>query len=167
MVTSVVGLFVKVNFGLVSVFLCGVIFVVRALARDKTAWLWFLIVGLQLALAWAMAAHFHTNLIAYVKSTLEIVRQYGDGMAWGPLPEWAPRGFGISHVMTCLIFWGFVVMALVIVLLGVVAIIWTIDCFVGFYLTLPSRRKANATRPSIVERQLHRGFWPRWKPAWC
>lgn len=35
--------------------------------------------------------------------------------------------------------------------LGVVALIWTIDCFVGFYLTLPV---------SIA------GFWRRWKAAW-
>ena len=35
--------------------------------------------------------------------------------------------------------------------LGVVALIWTIDCFVGFYLTLP---------------QTFVAFWRRWKPAW-
>lgn len=51
-------------------------------------------------------------------------------------------------------------------LLGVIAIIWTIDCFVGFYLTLPSRRRGNVARPAAVERQLGRGFWARWKPAW-
>ncbi|MEJ2818182.1 PepSY-associated TM helix domain-containing protein [Caulobacter sp. CCG-8] len=43
-------------------------------------------------------------------------------------------------------------------LLGGVAILWTLDCFVGFYLTLPSRQKG-AARPG-------RGFWARWKPAW-
>jgi uncharacterized iron-regulated membrane protein len=36
-------------------------------------------------------------------------------------------------------------------ILGVIAIAWTIDCFVGFYLTLP---------PST------RGFWRKWRPAW-
>lgn len=36
-------------------------------------------------------------------------------------------------------------------ILGVVALIWTIDCFVAFYLTLP---------PSTTS------FWRRWKPAW-
>ena len=36
-------------------------------------------------------------------------------------------------------------------LLGAVALAWTIDCFVGFYLTLPVSR---------------RDFWRRWKPAW-
>jgi uncharacterized iron-regulated membrane protein len=35
--------------------------------------------------------------------------------------------------------------------LAILAIVWTIDCFVGFYLTLPV---------SIA------GFWRRWKPAW-
>jgi uncharacterized iron-regulated membrane protein len=35
--------------------------------------------------------------------------------------------------------------------LGIIAVIWSIDCFVGFYLTLPV---AIAT------------FWRRWKPSW-
>jgi len=35
--------------------------------------------------------------------------------------------------------------------LGAVALVWTFDAFVGFYLTLPSRRT---------------GFWRRWRPAW-
>lgn len=40
-------------------------------------------------------------------------------------------------------------------ILGIVALVWTIDCFVGFYLTLPA--------PSANRR---RGFWSRWSPAW-
>jgi uncharacterized iron-regulated membrane protein len=36
-------------------------------------------------------------------------------------------------------------------ILSVVALLWTIDCFVGFYLTLPV----------ALEK-----FWKRWKPAW-
>ena len=51
-------------------------------------------------------------------------------------------------------------------LLGIIGVIWTIDCFVGFYLTLPARRRANAKRAEAVTRQLDRGFWARWKPAW-
>jgi uncharacterized iron-regulated membrane protein len=43
-------------------------------------------------------------------------------------------------------------------LLGIVAILWTLDCFVGFYLTLPAR-------PSSAQ-GAGRGFWSRWKPAW-
>jgi uncharacterized iron-regulated membrane protein len=35
-------------------------------------------------------------------------------------------------------------------LFGFVALIWTLDCFVGFYLTLPCGRP----------------FWNKWKPAW-
>lgn len=42
-------------------------------------------------------------------------------------------------------------------LLGGVAVLWTLDCFVGFVLTLPPRP---ATPRS------DRTFWSRWKPAW-
>jgi uncharacterized iron-regulated membrane protein len=44
-------------------------------------------------------------------------------------------------------------------LMGVIALIWTIDCFTGFYLTLPARRRAQ-------ERPQHKSGWQRWKPAW-
>ena len=36
-------------------------------------------------------------------------------------------------------------------ILAILAILWTIDCFVGFYLTLPVKLEK---------------FWTRWKPAW-
>lgn len=43
-------------------------------------------------------------------------------------------------------------------LLGAIAILWTIDCFTGVYLTFPAHRKGSPpTRPS---------WWQRWKPAW-
>lgn len=35
--------------------------------------------------------------------------------------------------------------------LGIVALVWTIDCFIGFYLTLPAGKGQ---------------FWRHWKPAW-
>jgi uncharacterized iron-regulated membrane protein len=41
-------------------------------------------------------------------------------------------------------------------LLGMIAILWTIDCFIGFCLTLPVRRWAGHGR----------GWWSRWNPAW-
>jgi uncharacterized iron-regulated membrane protein len=42
-------------------------------------------------------------------------------------------------------------------LMGGVALLWTIDCFVGFYLTLPIRKRTTARLGS---------WWNRWKPAW-
>jgi uncharacterized iron-regulated membrane protein len=36
-------------------------------------------------------------------------------------------------------------------IMGIVALVWTLDCFVGFYLTLPAGMS---------------GFWRHWKPAW-
>ncbi|WP_400766477.1 PepSY-associated TM helix domain-containing protein [Methylosinus sporium] len=46
-------------------------------------------------------------------------------------------------------------------LLGVAALIWTIDCFVAFYLTLPPRRRdwSNASHAA-------KSWWDRWRPAW-
>lgn len=38
--------------------------------------------------------------------------------------------------------------------LGAVALLWTLDGFVGAYLTLPARSG------------MARGFWARWRPAW-
>jgi len=42
-------------------------------------------------------------------------------------------------------------------LMGVIAVIWLIDSFVGFYLTLPVRRRIAAPGKSWAQ---------RWKPAW-
>lgn len=53
-----------------------------------------------------------------------------------------PEMWGIDH-------WG-------VWLMGVIALLWTLDCFVGFYLTLPPRSA----------RAKGQGFWTRWKPAW-
>jgi uncharacterized iron-regulated membrane protein len=36
-------------------------------------------------------------------------------------------------------------------IMGIVALVWSLDCFVGFYLTLPRSRG---------------GFWQRWRLAW-
>jgi uncharacterized iron-regulated membrane protein len=40
-------------------------------------------------------------------------------------------------------------------LMGGIAMLWMVDSFVGFYLTLPVRRKAAA-----------KSWWRRWRPAW-
>lgn len=60
-------------------------------------------------------------------------------------------------------------------LLGIVAIIWTLDSFIGFYLTLPARRRNNGGRqqvPVLVQADDElaaangRSWWQRWQPAW-
>ena len=40
-------------------------------------------------------------------------------------------------------------------ILGAVALTWTLDCFVGFYLTLPAGGERS-----------RKGFFARWKPSW-
>lgn len=50
--------------------------------------------------------------------------------------------------------------------LGICALIWTIDCFVGFYLTLPQRRKAASSTTSLPEGKASKSWWQRWQPAW-
>jgi uncharacterized iron-regulated membrane protein len=49
-------------------------------------------------------------------------------------------------------------------LMGAIAVIWTIDSFVGFYLTLPVRRKGVPPAPSS-RAHANRTWWQRWKPA--
>jgi uncharacterized iron-regulated membrane protein len=48
-------------------------------------------------------------------------------------------------------------------LMGLVGIVWLVDCFVGFYLTLPRRRAANAPDQGPTDA---RSYWQRWWPAW-
>lgn len=58
-------------------------------------------------------------------------------------------------------------------ILGIVALVWTIDCFVAFYLTLPPvPRKSRDLSVQWLRRFRFsasiapRTFWKRWKPAW-
>ena len=50
--------------------------------------------------------------------------------------------------------------------LGICALIWTVDCFVGFYLTLPQRRKPSINQVILSKRDSINNWWLRWKPAW-
>lgn len=50
-------------------------------------------------------------------------------------------------------------------LLGVIALIWTFDCFVGFYLTLP-RRMAKRRSERASQKRSQKSWWQRWAPAW-
>lgn len=49
-------------------------------------------------------------------------------------------------------------------LLGVVALLWTLDCFVGAYLTLPPRRARRQRKP--VRRRDARAWLGRWASSW-
>lgn len=42
---------------------------------------------------------------------------------------------------------------------GIAALIWTVDCFVGFYLSLPMRVRRES-RPRV------QGWFARWRPSW-
>ncbi|MBP7705044.1 MAG: PepSY domain-containing protein [Caulobacter sp.] len=45
-------------------------------------------------------------------------------------------------------------------LMGGIAVLWTLDCFVGFWLTLPPK----PTSPRAAKGA--KAWWNRWKPAW-
>lgn len=45
-------------------------------------------------------------------------------------------------------------------LMGAIAMLWTLDCFVGFYLTLPAKTNGNGGAGKA------KSFWSRWAPAW-
>ena len=53
-------------------------------------------------------------------------------------------------------------------LLGIIAIVWTLDCFTGFYLTLPPRRRIFVTDEDTANdgRGAEKSWWQRWMPAW-
>lgn len=46
--------------------------------------------------------------------------------------------------------------------LGIAALIWVLDTFIGFYLTLPTRR----TRSQNPTKDSGPSWWSRWKPNW-
>tara|TARA_R110002051_G_scaffold86703_5_gene152759 strand:- start:155 stop:1447 length:1293 start_codon:yes stop_codon:yes gene_type:complete len=49
--------------------------------------------------------------------------------------------------------------------LGIIALVWTINCFIGFYLTLPRAVKKNhAPRQDLAKRRA--SLSKRWLPAW-
>lgn len=65
-----------------------------------------------------------------------------------------PEMWGIDH-------WG-------VWLLGVVSLLWTLDCFVAFCLTLPARRKARGSQDAeVASVNPSKSFWARWKPSWA
>lgn len=61
-------------------------------------------------------------------------------------------------------------------LLGIIAILWTLDSFVGFYLTLPAKRRVDTIRrkgeyandftAAEFSTSVAKSWWQRWMPAW-
>ncbi|MBF2720371.1 PepSY domain-containing protein [Psychrobacter sp. NG254] len=49
-------------------------------------------------------------------------------------------------------------------ILGIVSVVWTINCFIGFYLTFPRAVKLNKT--NIASGKKRASFLKRWLPAW-
>lgn len=68
---------------------------------------------------------------------------------------------GITNLMQFVyrLHWGLALDKTGILILGIAALLWTLDCFASFYLTLPARPKRALPAPG-------RSFWGRWKPAW-
>lgn len=50
--------------------------------------------------------------------------------------------------------------------MGIVALLWTLDCFVGFYLTFPVRHRTTSRHGTAARHSPRKGWWTRWKPAW-
>ena len=46
--------------------------------------------------------------------------------------------------------------------MGIVAIVWLLDSFVNFYLTLPKLKPAQTGEDDVN----HKNFWQRWAPSW-
>lgn len=54
-------------------------------------------------------------------------------------------------------------------LMGIVGLIWIVDCFLGFYLTLPARARGKPEGEDDVmftNGNGERSYWQRWQPAW-
>ncbi|HWU03799.1 MAG TPA: PepSY-associated TM helix domain-containing protein [Novosphingobium sp.] len=50
--------------------------------------------------------------------------------------------------------------------MGLAALVWTLDCFVGFWLTLPVKGPVKGPiRQAQAKRQP--GWWARWRPSWA
>ncbi|OXL27039.1 PepSY domain-containing protein [Psychrobacter sp. DAB_AL32B] len=50
-------------------------------------------------------------------------------------------------------------------ILGIVALVWTLNCFIGFYLTFPRAVKNSSTSNKISTKK-RASFFKRWLPAW-
>ncbi len=53
-------------------------------------------------------------------------------------------------------------------ILGIVALVWTLNCFIGFYLTLPRKTKNNQAKQNKNKQAIKKrsSLLKRWLPAW-
>lgn len=79
--------------------------------------------------------------------------------------EWGDISQGMKNLMPFVyrLHYSLALGDMAMLVFGIAALIWTIDCFVGFYLTLPVRRK-RPNRPAVNPRV--QGWWQRWRPSW-
>lgn len=78
--------------------------------------------------------------------------------------KWGDIGQGLKNLMPFIyrLHYSLALGDLGILAFGIAALIWTIDSFVGFYLTLPVRiRRRVGAVPAGGP-----GWWRRWKPSW-
>jgi uncharacterized iron-regulated membrane protein len=51
-------------------------------------------------------------------------------------------------------------------ILGIVALVWTLDCFIGAYLTLPSRQRRSSVRLQSKGNSWVKRWWRAWQVRW-
>lgn len=75
--------------------------------------------------------------------------------------EWGDIGQGVKNLMPFVyrLHYTLALGTVGLLAMGAAAIIWTVDCFVGFFLTLPPRAPAQPPAPRAL-------FWQRWRPSW-
>lgn len=78
--------------------------------------------------------------------------------------EWGDISQGIKNLMPFIyrLHYSFALGDWGMLAFGIAALIWTLDCFVGFYLTLPIRKRQLPQR----EPALKPSWFQRWKPSW-
>lgn len=73
--------------------------------------------------------------------------------------RWGDIGQGLPNLLTFIyrLHYSLALGAAGTTLLGIVALVWTLDCFIGAWLTLPAHATSRPNGPSWLT---------RWKPAW-
>jgi uncharacterized iron-regulated membrane protein len=79
--------------------------------------------------------------------------------------EWGDIGQGVKNLMPFVyrLHYSFALGDWAMLVFGIAALVWVLDCFVGFYLTLPTRTRRRSGAPPAINRQ---SWFARWKPSW-